>query len=244
MDKVALITGGARRVGACIVRTLHTQGWRILLHYHHSRVEAEALATELNGLRPHSVITQALDLQEIDRLPELVATAQQQFGQLDALINNASSFYPTAVGELNLQVWNDLVDSNLKGPLFLAQAAVPALAQQKGSIISIADIHAERPMPGHIIYSIAKAGVVAMTRSLARDLAPQIRVNAVAPGANIWPEQETSLDQLERARILSTIPLGRAGVPEDLAGAILYLLQAPYLTGVILPVDGGRSLYL
>lgn len=244
MNKVALITGGARRLGAGTVRELHAHGWNIVLHYRSSEQEAQILATELNARRPDSVVCYKLDLTETTRLPELVTEAVARFGRLDALINNASSFYSTPVGSITEAAWDDLIGSNLKAPLFLAQAAAPALAKTGGCIVNIADIHVERPLAGFPVYTIAKAGVAALTRSLARELAPQVRVNAIAPGVNLWPENEAEFDAAERARILATIPLGRNGAPQDIAQAILFLLDASYLTGVILPVDGGRSVYL
>lgn len=244
MIKVALITGGARRVGAGTVRELHAHGWNILLHYRSSAEDAEALAAELNTVRPASVALFQLDLTETTRLPELVQAALKRFGRLDALINNASSFYSTPVGQITESAWDDLMGSNLKAPLFLAQAAAAALAKTGGCIVNIADIHVERPLAGFPVYTIAKAGVAALTRSLARELAPQVRVNAIAPGVNLWPENETDFDAAERARILATIPLGRNGEPQDIAQAIRFLLEAPYLTGVILPVDGGRNVFL
>ncbi len=243
-EKVALVTGGARRVGAGIVRELHAHGWRILLHYRHSQQEADSLAAELNALRPTSVATCQLDLLQTAHLPTLVDAALVHFGRLDALINNASSFYPTPVGEIDETTWNDLIGSNLKAPLFLAQAAAPELTRTQGAIVSIADIHVERPMAGHPVYTIAKAGIVAMTKALARELAPAVRVNAVAPGVNLWPENEMWFDASARERIQATIPLGRTGAPQDIAHAIRFLLEAPYVTGAILPVDGGRSLHL
>lgn len=244
MSKVALITGGARRVGAGTVRELHAHGWNILLHYRSSAADAEALAAELNAVRPASVALFSLDLTETARLPELVQAALKRFGRLDALINNASSFYATPVGQITETAWDDLIGSNLKAPLFLAQAAAAELAKTGGCIVNIADIHVERPLAGFPVYTIAKAGVAALTRSLARELAPQVRVNAIAPGVNLWPENETDFDAAERARILATIPLGRNGEPQDIAQAIRFLLEAPYLTGVILPVDGGRNVFL
>lgn len=244
MSKVALITGGARRVGAGTVRELHAHGWNILLHYRNSAADAEALAAELNAVRPASAALFQLDLTETARLPELVQAALKRFGRLDALINNASSFYSTPVGQITEIAWDDLIGSNLKAPLFLAQAAAAELAKTGGCIVNIADIHVERPLAGFPVYTIAKAGVAALTRSLARELAPQVRVNAIAPGVNLWPENETDFDAAERARILATIPLGRNGEPQDIAQAIRFLLEAPYLTGVILPVDGGRSVFL
>lgn len=243
-EKVALVTGGARRVGAGTVRALHAQGWRVLLHYRSSVTDAQALADELNAVRPDSVALYALDLLQTERLPELVNAAITRFGRLDALINNASSFYPTPVGQISEAVWDDLIGSNLKAPLFLAQAAAPALAKTGGVIVNIADIHVERPLAGFPVYTIAKAGVAAMTRVLARELAPTVRVNAIAPGVNLWPENDTDFDVAERERILATIPLARTGQPQDIAQAILYLLEASYVTGVILPVDGGRNVFL
>ena len=244
MSKVALITGGARRVGAGTVRELHAHGWNILLHYRSSADDAEALAAELNTVRPASVALFQLDLTETARLPELVQAVLKRFGRLDALINNASSFYATPVGQITETAWDDLIGSNLKAPLFLAQAAAAELAKTGGCIVNIADIHVERPLAGFPVYTIAKAGVAALTRSLARELAPQVRVNAIAPGVNLWPENDTDFDAAERARILATIPLGRNGEPQDIAQAIRFLLEAPYLTGVILPVDGGRNVFL
>lgn len=242
--KTALITGAARRIGARIARHLHQQGWRVVLHYRHSRAEAEALAAELNTTRAGSAAVVQGDLLDIAHLPALAAQAIACFGRIDALINNASTFYATPVGEISEQNWQALIGSNLQAPLFLAQALTPELTRNSGAIVNLADIHAERPMAGHVVYSIAKAGVVAMTKSLARELAPAVRVNAVAPGANLWPEVEDSIDLLERERILSTIPLQKNGSPDDIAGAVGFLLNAPYLTGVILPVDGGRSVHL
>ncbi|MGL4603707.1 MAG: pteridine reductase [Iodobacter sp.] len=243
-QKVVLITGGAKRVGAGLARYLHARGWRVLLHYRLSVTEAQQLADELNAVRPGSVALAQLDLLDTGRLPELVAAAIAAFGRLDAVVNNASSFFPTPMGSFSEAAWLDLLGSNLKAPLFLAQAAAAELKKTGGVIVSIADIHADRPYKNHTIYTIAKAGLVAMTKSLARDLAPLVRVNAVAPGANIWPDGESVFDDAERERILATIPLGRNGTPEDLAQAIHFLLEAPYLTGVILPVDGGRSVVL
>ena len=244
MEKVALVTGGARRVGAGIVRYLHERGWRVALHYRSSVADAQALADELNATRPESVALFQADLLDTASLPPLITEVLRRFGRLDALINNASSFFPTPVGEFTENAWHDLLGSNLKAPIFLAQAAVVALRETHGAIISIADIHADRPYPEHTLYTVAKAGLVAMTRSLARELAPQVRVNAVAPGSNLWPDHDSVFDATERARIEATIPLGRTGTPQDLAQAIHFLLEAPYVTGVILPVDGGRSVVL
>lgn len=243
--KVALITGGAKRVGAQIVRRLHGAGWRIMLHYRSSAPEARALAAELNLQRPNSVALAQADLLNIAGLPVLVQQTIAQFGQLDALVNNASSFFPTPVGEINEDNWTDLIGSNVKAPLFLAQAAAPELRKTGGAIVSIADIHVDRPMKHHAVYTIGKAGLVAMTRALARDLAPQVRVNAVAPGANVWPDGESVFDEVHRQRIISSIPLKRVGEPDDLARTIQFLIEdASYITGQIINVDGGRSVYL
>ncbi|WP_410500064.1 pteridine reductase [Chitinibacter sp. S2-10] len=243
-NKVVLITGGARRVGAGIARFLHAQGWRILLHCRASVTQAQALADELNAIRANSVAVYPLDLLQTERLPELVAAAVQQFGRLDAVINNASSFFATPVGEFTESAWLDLLGSNLKAPLFLAQAAVSELQKTQGVIVSIADIHVDRPFPEHTLYTVAKAGLVAMTKSLARELAPAVRVNAVAPGTNIWPDDGGIFTQEKQQEILGSIPMGRIGQPDDLAQAIHFLLEASYLTGVVLPVDGGRSVVL
>ena len=243
--KVALVTGGAKRVGAAIVRQMHEAGYNIMLHYRSSATEARALAAELNLQRPDSVALAQADLLNISGLPVLVQQTVSRFGRLDALINNASSFFPTPVGDIDEHGWQDLIGSNLKAPLFLAQAAAPELRRTQGAIVSIADIHAERPMRQHVVYSIAKAGLVAMTRSLARELAPEVRVNAVAPGANLWPDGESVFDEVARQRIVSTIPLKRIGEPTDLARTIRFLItDAPYITGQIIAVDGGRSIYL
>lgn len=243
--KVVLVTGGAKRVGAAIVRRLHGAGANLMLHYRSSAAEARALAAELNLQRPNSVAISQADLLNLASLPVLVQQTVAQFGRLDAVVNNASSFFPTPLGEVDEASWLDLIGSNLKAPLFLAQAAAPELRKSQGCIVSIADIHVERPMKNHVVYNIAKAGLVAMTRSLARDLAPEVRVNAVAPGANVWPDEASVFDELARQRITSTIPLKRVGEPDDLARTILFLIQdAPYITGQVINVDGGRSIYL
>lgn len=243
--KVALITGGAKRVGAAIVRHLHGKGWQIVLHYRASHAQACALADELNEQRAQSVVCVQADLLQIDQLPKLVDCAVAHFGRLDALINNASSFFPTPLGQITEASWDDLIGSNVKAPLFLSQAAAAELKKTGGCIVSIADIHVNRPMPEHAVYSIGKAGLVTMTQALARDLAPQVRVNAVAPGANLWPDAESVFDAEQRAQIESSIPLGRVGSPLDLARTIAFLIEdAPYITGQIINVDGGRSVYL
>lgn len=240
--KVVLITGGAKRVGAAICRRLHDAGASLMIHYRSSAAEAESLRDELNRKRPGSAALVQADLHDIERLPQLVAAAVGQFGRLDVLINNASSFYPTAVGEIGEADWQDLIGANLKAPLFLSQAAARALRHAHGCIVNIADIHAERPMKSYVVYSIAKAGLVALTKSLAHELGPEVRVNAVAPGPIMWPEEDPSFDDQERRRIVAHTLLKREGSPDDIARAVLFLVKdAPYVTGVILPVDGGRS---
>ncbi len=241
--KVVLITGGARRVGAAICRNLHAHGASIMVHYRSSAKEARALQAELNLKRTDSVALIQADLLNLTMLPNLVGDTVKRFGRLDVVINNASSFFPTAVGEINDKAWDDLIGTNLKAPLFLSQAAVGQLKKNHGCIINIVDIHAERPMKNYVVYSMAKAGLVNLTRSLARELAPEVRVNGVAPGAIIWPEDEAWSDELSRQRIINSTLLKRIGDPEDIAKAVYFLIaDAPYITGQIIAVDGGRSI--
>ena len=240
--KVILITGGAKRVGAAICRRMHAAGTNLMLHYRASGGEARLLQAELNHTRPNSVALIQSDLLETAKLPSLVDQTLQTFGRLDFLVNNASSFFPTPIGEIELDNWNDLIGTNLQAPLFLAQAAAPALRKAGGAIVNIADIHADRPLKSYVVYSIAKAGLIGLTRSLARELAPEVRVNAVAPGPVLWPDDE-SFDELSRQRIISHTPLKREGTPEDIAGAVHYLLaEATYVTGQTINVDGGRNI--
>ncbi|MFI4922317.1 MAG: pteridine reductase [Burkholderiales bacterium] len=241
--KVVLITGGARRVGAAICRYLHTHGASLMVHYRSSAKEARALQAELNLKRTDSVALIQADLLNLSMLPNLVGDTVKRFGRLDVVINNASSFFPTVVGEINDKAWDDLIGTNLKAPLFLSQAAVGQLKKNHGCIVNIVDIHAERPMKNYVVYSTAKAGLVNLTRSLARELAPEVRVNGVAPGAIIWPEDEAWSDELSRQRIINSTLLKRVGEPEDIAKAVHFLIaDAPYITGQIIAVDGGRSI--
>lgn len=241
--KVVLITGGAKRVGAATARHLHACGANLMIHYRASSGEAAALAADLNALRAHSVGTIQADLLNISMLPLIIKQTLQQYGRLDALINNASSFFPTPLPEVTLASWDDLMGSNLKAPLFLAQAAATALKDYKGCIINITDIHSERPLPGYVIYSIAKAGLVGLTRSLAIELGPNVRVNAIAPGPILWPEAITDFDDASRQRIISQTVLARVGDPHDVALAAEFLIVgAPYTTGQVIAVDGGRSI--
>jgi len=240
--RIVLITGGAKRVGATICRRLHRAGASIMLHFRASAGEARLLQAELNHVRPHSVALIQADLLDVAKLPSLVEQTVQTFGRLDALVNNASTFYQTAIGDIGVDDWNNLVGTNLQAPLFLAQAAAPALKKAQGAIVNITDIHAERPLKSYVVYSVAKAGLVGLTRSLARELAPEVRVNAVAPGPILWPDEEV-FDELARQRIISHTPLKRVGSPDDIASAVHYLLtEAQYVTGQTLAVDGGRAI--
>jgi pteridine reductase len=239
--KVVLITGAARRIGAAIATTLHRNGANIAVHYRKSSADAEALVDRLNAERPDSAALFQADLNDIEALPSLVEKVIAWHGTLDVLVNNASSFYPTPPGEITQANWDDLVGSNLKAPLFLSQAALPALREARGAIINLIDVHAQRPLRNHAVYGSAKAGLAMLTRALAKDLAPEVRVNGVSPGAILWPEN--GMNDATRESILKQIPLARAGQPEDIAGCILYLVKdATYVTGQIIAVDGGRSI--
>ncbi len=237
---VVLITGAAHRIGAATAKLLHQNGMNIVLHYRSSRQQAQALQEELNDIRENSVILIQADLHITNGLNALVEESIKAWGRLDVLINNASSFYPTKIGDATEEQWDDLIGSNLKAPFFLSQAAAPHLKKHNGCIINIVDIHAERPLKKFPIYSMAKAGLVMMTKSLAGELGPEVRVNAVAPGAILWPE---NLDEVAKQRIVSRTFLKRQGEPNDIAKTILYLARdAGYVTGQIIAVDGGRSL--
>ncbi|MET0582849.1 MAG: pteridine reductase [Pseudoxanthomonas sp.] len=238
---VALITGSARRIGAAIARALHAAGYDLALHYRSSASDMQALAAELEAERPRSVLTLQADLSEFDRLPELVAKAVGRFGRLDALVNNASAFQPTGIGTVTPAQWDELFASNARAPFFLAQAAAPHLKASGGAIVNLVDIYAEKPLAGHTVYCMAKAALLMGTRSLALELAPEVRVNAIAPGAILWPEQDHS-DTAKQA-MLSRTPLARAGTPEEIAEAVRWLLrEATYITGQVIRIDGGRTL--
>jgi len=239
--RTALVTGAARRIGACIAETLHQRGCDVFLHYHSSSDSVTELAYRLNALRPSSANIVQADLGENEEINRLAGQVREHTGRLDLLVNNASRFYPTTVGDTSMAQWNDLMDSNLRGPYFLTQALLPELALAGGSVVNLLDVHAVKPMPGHAVYCMAKAGLQMMTLALAKDLGPQIRVNGVAPGAILWPELESS--SAAQKKILDKTVMGRAGQPEDIASAVAYLgLDAPYVTGQVLAVDGGRSL--
>jgi len=239
--RVALITGAARRIGACIAETLHQRGCDVFLHYHQSSGAVTELARKLNALQADSATIVQADLGDGNDIERLAARVKAHSGQLDLLVNNASRFYPTDVGSTTQQQWDDLMDSNLRGAFFLTQALLPELATAGGSVVNLLDVHANRPMRGHAVYCMAKAGLQMMTMALAKDLGPQIRVNGVAPGAILWPEQ-TGCSEDQQAILKKTV-MGRAGEPNDIASAVAYLgLDAPYVTGQVLAVDGGRSL--
>ena len=243
--KVVLITAGAKRVGAAICRKLHLRGASLMVHYRSSLEEAQGLETELNQIRPGSVALVQADLLDISQIPRLISQTIQKFGKLDALINNASSFFPTPVGAVTEAGWDDLIGSNLKAPLFLSQEAAPHLKNQFGCIVNIVDIHADRPLKNYVIYSSAKAGLSSLTRSLALELAPEIRVNGVSPGPILWPENDEWKDLSVRQSIISKTLLKRMGEPDDIARTVLFLIaDAPYITGQIIAVDGGRSVNL
>ena len=240
-----IITGAARRVGAAIARSLHNAGADVIVHCNRSRTEADALVKELNSVRAKSASVLQGDLLAYNALKGLIDQAASVFGKLDGLVNNASTFVATPIGKIDEDNWRELVGTNLKAPLFLSQAAVPYLQKTKGSIVNIVDIHSERPLKDFVVYSAAKAGLAGLTRSLALELGPHIRVNGVSPGAIIWPDDAADFPTAERERIVLQTPLRRTGSPEDIAGAVKYLmLDAPYVTGQILAVDGGRELAL
>lgn len=239
--KTALVTGAARRIGAVIAEKLHAAGANIVIHYRGSTADAEALTEKLNGVRDGSARAEQADLLSSDAPDALIASAIGWTGRLDILVNNASSFYPTPMGSITEAQWNDLLGVNLKAPLFLAQAARPHLQEAGGAIVNIVDIHAQRPLRNHSVYGAAKAGLVMLTRALAKDLAPEIRVNGISPGAILWPE--AGMENATKTQIMRQIPLGRPGAPEDIADAVLYLVRdANYMTGQIITIDGGRSI--
>ena len=240
-NKCALITGAARRIGATIASRLHEEGATVAIHYRGSAQAATALRDQLNAGRENSAEIFQANLNDDQQLDALVQNVVQWSGRIDVLINNASTFYPTPMGTVTSKQWDDLVGSNLRAPLFLSQAAMPALKSAGGCIVNIVDIHAQRPLRNHVVYGAAKAGLAMLTRSLAKDLAPEIRVNGVAPGAILWPEDDMTSETKEK--ILEQVPLGRQGLPADIADAVIFLARdARYVTGQIISVDGGRSL--
>lgn len=238
---VVLVTGAAKRIGASIARRLHASGYAVVIHFSTSSDEANALVKELNQSRKNSAACLQGDLCDKDSVQNLAVQSVAIWGRLDLLVNNASSFYPTPLGEITEEDWSSLVGSNVKGPLFLSQALTPALTKSKGSVINMIDMHIDRPLPKHSVYLLAKAGLASLTRSMAIDLAPNVRVNGIAPGAILWPERE--MDEKDKKRLLDSVPLRQLGNPEDIAETLMFLVAAPYITGQIIYVDGGRSLY-
>lgn len=243
-SKVVLITGAAKRVGAAVARHLHSQGMRVAIHYHNSAKEADQLCADLNSQRPNSAASWQGDLKDTSRLPELVSFVINTWEQLDILINNASSFYPTPFGSATEDQWNDLLGTNLKAPFFLTQAAIPHLVKQQGCIVNMLDIQSSSPLPSFPIYCLAKAGLTMLTKALAKELGPkQVRVNGIAPGVVLWPDNEEEFDQATQDRVIARTALKRAGTPQDIAKTIAFLVQeANYITGQVIAVDGGRSL--
>lgn len=237
--KVAFITGAAKRIGRETTKTLHNAGYNVVIHYNTSKSDAQRLADKLNDIRKNSAEIVQGDLLATENVKQLSERVIAQYGRLDLLVNNASSFYPTDVRATELEQWDDLMGTNLKAPFFLTKALIPQLDLNKGCVINMVDIHAERPLLGYSVYCMAKAGLVMLTKSLSRELAPSIRVNGVAPGAILWHENE--LDEQDKNTVLNEIALRRMGDPKDIAEAILYLANANYVTGHILAVDGGRS---
>ncbi|MEP7041562.1 MAG: pteridine reductase [Dokdonella sp.] len=238
---LALITGAARRIGATIARSLHAAGYDVALHCRRSRSELDALIGELENARAGSTLALQAELADAAQLAPLVAAAVERFGRLDGLVNNASAFYPTPLSTITPVQWDELFAANARAPLFLAQAAAPHLAARRGAIVNLIDIYAEHSLAQHSVYTMAKAALAALTRSLALDLAPDVRVNGVAPGAVLWPEAGKA--PAEQQQLIARTPLRRAGTPEDVAGAVLWLLRdAAFVTGQIIRVDGGRSL--
>ncbi|MBM0107667.1 pteridine reductase [Steroidobacter sp. S1-65] len=235
-----LITGAARRIGAALVRGFHAEGANVCIHFHRSASEAEQLRDELNAARPESAIAVGADLLDLDCLPAMVDRVVRVFGRLDVLINNASTFYPTPLGSVTARHWEDLLGTNLRAPLFLSQAAAPALKNAHGLILNMIDIHAQRPLPQHPVYSSAKAGLMMLTRSLARELGPEVRVNGIAPGPILWPDG--GIDETVKQEIIDKTLLKRSGSPPDIVRTALFFAKdAPFVTGQILAVDGGRS---
>lgn len=241
--KTALITGAARRLGAQSATTLHENGANIIIHYGQSSQQAVKLVDRLNAIRANSATLLQADLLEINQVHQLAINAFNVFDGLDILLNNASTFYPTPLGKIDEDNWSDLMGTNIKAPLFLSQACYPALKQSRGCIINMVDIHARSPLKDHITYSCAKAAKIMLTRSLALEMGPDVRVNGIAPGAILWPEDDSEADQSEQENIVSQIPLKRIGDPQNIADTVLFLATNDYVNGQIIAVDGGRQLF-
>lgn len=242
-SKVVLITGAAQRIGAELARTFHSRGYRVILHYGQSAEAASQIVNDLNSKRPDSATSIQGNLTQLAEIESLATQAENQWGRIDVLINNASRFYPTEIGSIDSDCWDDLINSNTRAPFFLSQALTPALKQVQGCIINIVDIYAERPLKGYPVYSITKAAIAMLTKALAKELGPEIRVNGISPGAILWPENAAELDEKTKRHILDNTALKRSGSPEDICNTALFLAEsAHYVTGQIIPVDGGRTL--
>lgn len=240
---VVLITGAAHRLGAHTARHLHQRGWNLVIHYRTSDAQARALCDELNRIRAESTTIIQADLANPGEAETLGAKAIAAWGRLDGLVNNASVFYPNPTHQAGASDWDAIMNTNLRAPFFLGQACLPALRQSRGAIVNLIDIYSQRPLTDHPLYCASKSGLASLTLSWAKDLAPEVRVNGVSPGAILWPEGDASIDENYQQSILARTPLARTGAPEDIAGAIAYFLcDAPFVTGQILAVDGGRSL--
>jgi len=240
--QVALITGAARRIGAAIARCLHQHGFNVVIHYYRSEEEALSLTEELNKKRPNSAVAIAACLDFMDQIDELADKATQHWGRLDLIINNASRYFATRVGETSTQSWHELMNSNLMAPYFLVQKCLPFLKASKGAVINIIDIHGQKPLKNYVVYSTAKAGLAMLTKALAKELGPEIRVNGVAPGPTLWPEGKNSIDEALQAKLIAKTALKRQGEAQDVALTVLFLAQHSFLTGQIINVDSGRIL--
>jgi len=240
---VALITGSAHRLGARTAERLHERGWNLVIHYRSREEQARRLADTMNHQRQDSAIALQADLGNMADIKRLGCEAAATWGRLDALVNNASVFYPNPTPEATEDDWDTIMHTNLQAPFFLLQACLPALRESAGSVVNLIDIYSEKPLPEHPLYCASKAGLAALTRSWARDLAPEVRVNGVSPGAILWPEGDAEVDARYQSKILAKTPLNRTGTPDDIARTIVFLLtEAPFITGQIISVDGGRSL--
>lgn len=237
--RVALVTGGARRIGATIARRLHVAGYTVLIHYHHSSSDAEKLAAELNDQRSNSAAIVSADLNTIDGIDHCLSTCLSQFQRIDLLVNNASAFSPSIAASITPEDFDSMINTNLRAPLFLSSKAASHL--RGGSIVNLIDIHSQKPLPGYLAYSVSKAGLDMLTRALAVELAPDIRVNGVSPGAILWPEDTAEMDAQEKASLIATIPMAGLGTPDEIASAVLYFAESKFVTGQILAVDGGQS---
>lgn len=241
-NPVAIVTGSSKRVGAYIVRTLHQHGYNVIIHYRKSKQAAKTLANDLNEVRPHSAVHLQADFNIFEYIEKLIQQAMQIWPRLDVLVNNASDFFPTNLSKANLQHWDQLINSNLKAPYFLSAYAAPHLEKQQGAIINITDIHGQRPLKDYSMYSIAKAGLIMLTKSLAKEFAPMIRVNAISPGPTLWPENQSELNEQQKAKILAKTPLQRMVEPQHIADSVLFFTEKRSITGQVLNVDCGRSL--